>query len=379
MQRVKATAKRKPLADALAWVAQTTRLTTHIPILTCTHVRVDDSAQAVTLSTTDMDAWMSIDVPAIVPKGKGGTTAAGSYRLRDLVAAMRGDDVTVELVDGGLSIKSGRASYVIPTADPTDMPTPPAAGRTLLTIDADTLAEAWKRVAFAADPDSATESLRGVHLVIDPDRITLAASDSYIVSTVVLPLATEVAERTKLILPVRPVTDALKGLSDPVTLAYESGNGTIALGSPDREVQVRIYTPGRILDLGRVLGQVGGIPVEVETGDLIGAIKRAELGADDLGKGRKHVRIEAVDGEVSVTPVGGEVAGEDRADGLFAAPARGRYASQLLREGLAALDCKRVMLTLPEVDVERLPATLIAEAGVVDPAHRIVMMGVRES
>jgi DNA polymerase III subunit beta len=191
------TATTGPLASALGLAATLTtdRFTKRIPVLGA--VRLTAADGTVTVSTNNLDAAISLTVPADV--ADAGEIAVNTDKLAGLTANFP-KDATVEVAseDPIAIVKSGRSRFKLPTFPLDDLPILTLTGETgRATIARDDAVEAFSRTAFAICSEPTRAYLTGVLLHGFNGGLAAVATDGHrLVRAVVAGGGTLSADRT---------------------------------------------------------------------------------------------------------------------------------------------------------------------------------------
>ena len=150
--------ERKALAETVQWVAQAIPKR---PQTTATSgIKMTARDGALTLSAFDYEVGHTATISAEV-LADGEVLVSGRY-LAMIVAGLRGADVELVL-DGRLTIKSGRSTYQMQPLALDDYPALPTFGGRVGVIDADALLRIVSVAAGPVDDDSVHEQTRGIH------------------------------------------------------------------------------------------------------------------------------------------------------------------------------------------------------------------------
>jgi DNA polymerase-3 subunit beta len=198
-------ANREGFASALKLAMSCAERKSTIPILT--HVLVTAPAEGLTVTASDLDREVTIQLDCDVQEP--GSDAIEGGMLLDIASRSAGDDIAVETVKGrGVSVKSGRSRFVVPTLPAADFPSISAAMTPDITPCSlgEEFASAVSAVSFAACDDLSKPYLSGVYVdtmsqpegetwnIVATDghrlsKITIAAPDGgEMVSPFLLPL-----------------------------------------------------------------------------------------------------------------------------------------------------------------------------------------------
>lgn len=235
---MKIRAERKPLADALAWVAQAVSKTPSSPVLAGIKLVATDGA--LTLSAFDYDNGHTATIAAEV-MDDGEVLVSGRY-LAMIGAGLRGADVELVL-DGHLTIKSGRSTYQMQPMLLDDYPVLPTFGGRVGVIDSDALLRIATTAAGPVDDDSVHEQTRGIHFEVGQhagdDALWAVGIDGGGRSIHAAVAAWSQDAEFTADLPSTALTAAVKGMVGAVEIGHE--DGVLSLRDNNHAVTLRTY------------------------------------------------------------------------------------------------------------------------------------------
>lgn len=217
------------LESAVGIVGKVSNKNLSLPVLGC--VVISANGDHITLKATNLD--VSVEV---VLKGKvleEGVVAVPAVILSQAVAVTSDQKVTLSVSGSSLTMTGlhGRAS--LKTVDPSDFPTLPyvkEGGGTVVTLPADALTRSLKSVVFAASVSGMRPELASVFLHITGNELVAAATDSFRLAEMRIPLKAKVAD--PVLIPARNIPDMLRILQtgDVVELRVGEHQATIVVG-----------------------------------------------------------------------------------------------------------------------------------------------------
>lgn len=284
---MKIRASRKQLAEALTWACSAISKQPVTPVLT--GVRLSASEGELTLRAFDYNVshTIALEVDVIEP---GECLVAGHF-LREIVGAIKGAEVELVLDGRTLGITSGRSAYGVRIMPLDEYPHLPALPPIVGTLDADMLAGMVGTVAHAAGRDLLVPILTAVHVVGTVDALLVETTDRFRAARV------ERTWRGKEFMadvPAVPLVASLKGMAGPLDVGADDGSFGVTDGV--RTVTVRTLA-NDFPKMSRLFEIPGGITVEVDSGDLAAAVKRAAMAAGE----HEIVHLTISDGEIAVT------------------------------------------------------------------------------
>jgi DNA polymerase-3 subunit beta len=148
-----------------------------------THVFMDASDGILSLEANDTETGISVSTPCEV--NAPGKALAPRDRLLAILNESACETVDINVEDGSLHIKCGKAKFRLPTSDPSEFPRNKIEtdGPTA-TVKFDDLHQAVSKTAYATDPDSSRFALGGVLFAFDGGTVDVVGTDGRRLSTV---------------------------------------------------------------------------------------------------------------------------------------------------------------------------------------------------
>lgn len=172
---------------------------------------------------------VSIEVQCEADISDAGDCLLPGARVKDWLAKVTGDTVTVSVVDDKAFLACGAAKVTLPT-EPVDTFPPvgefESSGE--LTCDSAEFAAAIRRTMFAADVQSVRYALGGVNVEWSENAPTLTATDSRRLATVCMSGGTT-SDKASAVFPVKALTIALSFLGDSETTDIDIGINQAAI------------------------------------------------------------------------------------------------------------------------------------------------------
>ncbi|MEX1280917.1 MAG: DNA polymerase III subunit beta [Acidimicrobiia bacterium] len=299
-------ADRDDLADAFGRASRAVGTRAALPILSGVFCRVSGSSLAITGTDLDITVRTSCEVESL----EEGAFVVPAKLVTEAIRKMPAGQVTLRS-DGQELVIEGRgprfAIRELPVDEFPDVPEPDLTGG--VDVPGDLFADAIKQVVTAASVDSARPVLTGVQVEDDEAGLRLVATDSYRLAVRTL---AGVSLGGSGLIPARALREVPAAIgADTVTVAI--GDREAAFGSSRGTVTVRLIE-GSFPDYRRLLPESYPNRVVVDRSDLLEALGRAGLVAEDHIPVRLKLSDGGVDVEVTRQDVGGEV---EHIDGVY--------------------------------------------------------------
>jgi DNA polymerase-3 subunit beta len=308
---MKLSIERAALLKSLGHVQSVVERRNTIPILS--NVLIDASAEALTLTATDLDLWMVKRVEAAVEQP--GSTTVPAQTFYDIVRKLP-DGAQVELLqetDGRLLVRAGRSRFHLPCLDRTDFPDPPEAEFPhSFELDAPTLRRLLGKTRFAISVEETRYYLTGVYLHAQSSSGSLraVATDGHRLARVEAALPQGAAEMPGIIVP-RKVVQELTRLTEGVDVAVSVGvsENNIRL-QVDGAVLTSKLIDGTFPDYERVIPEGNDKHLEADARTLREAIDRVSTVSTEKSRAVK-VSLEAEKATLSASSTDNASATED--------------------------------------------------------------------
>ena len=369
----KVTVQKTIFAESLAIVGRAVASHVHLPVLA--NVLISKEDDQLRLSATDLTMGVSVWMDAKMDGDVGLTLPAKT--LTDVVNSFTELEVTFS-VNGKpeAALKCGTYKGVVKGMEAEEFPKMPEFDTSGgIPIDAATLKEMIRAVAFAASVDESRPVLTGVLLQMEEKTISMAATDGFRLALykteVVMPL-----DKKQLIIPASVLKEVLRILSatkaSTITLYLPSAGSQAVLRLENVQVVSQLID-GKFPDFQVIIPKGYKTRTIVDAGELLKACKQAGIiaregsnvvrfllqpGADESGK-VKLLSASAETGESEIE-LDATVEGQE----LEIA-----FNVKFLQDALEAISTKCVVI---ETNTHKTPAT-IRPAGEQD-AYRYVLM-----
>lgn len=313
---------RADLADALTWVTQAISKRPVVPVLS--GIRITVTEGQMTLHAFDYETAHTAVVEAEV--ASDGDCLVNGQFLREVITALRGEDVELVLDGDRLAISVGRSAYQARAMVIEDYPHLPVFPGLAGQVEHADLAEIVSAAEHAASRDLDQGIRAAVHLIGTTAGLIVETTDNYRAARA--EAVWEPEHDFSIIVPTRPLVTALKGMAGGLKVGVEGGLFGLMDGS--RTVTTRLFD-GEFPNIARLFPTNMTVVAEVDAADLSEAVKRASLAADGE---HRAVYLAITPGEVTVTAESETGEGSEHipcdADGDFGALLNGRYLSDAL-------------------------------------------------
>lgn len=282
------------LADALQHVERIIPTRSSNPGLNL--LRIDLLGDALRFSGTNLDLDVETTVPADV-RGDG-SLALPAQVFGQVVRALPGDVVDMEVEDAELRVASASFATRLQLVDPGNAPTlsfPDAYdGR----LSSSSLAEALGAVRYAAAVAEYQAIFRGVKLELSDQGSRAVATDGFRLAYHDLDESSGL--EADLIVPARSVDEIVK-LLRPGDVDMVAGDGQLSLRSDDVRLNVKLMD-GTFPDYRRVIPSTFPVTITLPAATLREAVTRVAVMADKTANNRVDLFVK--DGTLQITAEG---------------------------------------------------------------------------
>jgi DNA polymerase-3 subunit beta len=263
---------------------------TSLPVLS--GVRVELTGDRLRLTGTDLELTISVEV-AVSGSGDGVAVLPGRL-ASDIVRALPGGSVDVEVDADEARISAGRSEFSLRVLPADEFPRITEPGGEPVTLASAELATALAQVVRAASSDDARPILTGVLLAAEPTGLRLVATDSYRLAVRDLPGTTVLAEGQHVLVPSRALQELARVLASGDSL-------TVRLGERDASFEVggtrltTVLIEGEFPPYERLIPQSQPNRLTVGREVLLDAVRRVKLLAREATPVRLGMSADGLD------------------------------------------------------------------------------------
>ena len=200
-----------------------------LPVLGCVLFVVD--AQRALIRATNLDLSVEMNLKAKVIEE--GTVAVPAHILSQTISALNDQRLTLKTSGNNLVIEGERGTTTITTIDPTEFPSLPFVKEgqgVSATIPVRDFTLTLRSVVFSASTSSVKPELASVSLTLENGEFVAAATDSFRLAEVKVPLKTK-ASFHGVLLPARNVADMLRAIEGEESVEVRVGDNQCSLVS----------------------------------------------------------------------------------------------------------------------------------------------------
>lgn len=215
------------LEEGVALTSRISNKNLSLPVLGCVVIAVKDGNAV--MRATNLD--VSVEVALKAKVATDGLVAVPAHILSQTISTATDQKLTLEASDTTLTVSGTHGSARIKTVDSSDFPTLPFVkeGEGIsVTLPGRELLRALKSVSFAASTSGMRPELSSVFLSIEEGILTAAATDSFRLAEVKLPIKTTTST-DPILIPQRNIADIVRMVSGAETVEVRRGDNQITV------------------------------------------------------------------------------------------------------------------------------------------------------
>lgn len=298
---------KKAMAGALDMLARVIPTRSTNPVLTS--VLVDVHSQGLTLSGTNLEVDLALDVPAEVGFGDyGAQLLLPAHLLHAAVKRAAGSFIEFEAGSQVVMSSGGAVSKIQPlNAEDYRKLTFGIGG---FGVEPSRLHQAVSSVIYAASNEAFQPIFRGVLLRFDEQGCMAVGSDGYRVATYQFPVA-DAGVQAAMVVPHRSLATILPLLEDAKELSILPGEGTLTLTTESARVNIKLLD-GDFPEWERVVPKAIVLTARLPKATLVEGLSRMSLFSDASANNRVELLFQ--DGAVRLTAENDYGRSEERID-----------------------------------------------------------------
>ncbi len=224
------------LLKGLSQVSHVAGRSTTLPILK--NLLITAASDGITLSATNLEIGVTTTVRGKVDQP--GTFTVQARVLMDYVSLLPAGNVTLELDNNELHVTCAGSKTTLKGLSAEDFPVIPRVSDGIrMSLPAALLKTALTQTVFAVAADDARPEISGVLFHLNGHELTLAATDSYRLAEVRLPLTTS-KEEQRAIVPSRSLSELLRLLPESGDVAMVMGENQVSFQVESTELVTRL-------------------------------------------------------------------------------------------------------------------------------------------
>jgi DNA polymerase-3 subunit beta len=171
------TAKRQPLAEALAMAQAIATTRSTRPVLQ--NLLLTASKTGLTIAATDMEMGLRLNISTDDCKViKEGSVLVSAQRVAQIARTVEVDEVSIKKLEASCSVRAGKSVFDVVMENVEDFPEiPEAPQKAALEVEGEKFSSMTRKTIFAAAREATRYSLNGVHVEAKDGSLELVATD----------------------------------------------------------------------------------------------------------------------------------------------------------------------------------------------------------
>lgn len=272
---------KEKLSQAVAKVEKMTGKNLNLQVLSCIYIKTEKNA--ILLRATNLDMGIEVEVPAKI-HSEGSVAVPGATLSAFLTSIKNEKNITLELIDGNLSIKTGSLSTLIKSQSAEDFPSLPRVPKEKgMRINPKLFVKGLKSVWYAASNSLVKPELSSVYVHPVEDSLVFVSTDSFRLAEKRIKHK-EAKDFPSLIIPSKNIADIIKTIED-----LEEDIDVLFDKTQIAFVGTNIYLVSRVIDgtfpdYTQIIPKSQSTEVVALKEDVIDAIKSSNIFSDKLNQ-----------------------------------------------------------------------------------------------
>lgn len=280
---------KEKLSQAVSKVEKMTGKNLNLAVLSCVFLKTEKNS--LLLRATNLDIGIEIEIPAKVHK-EGSVAISGSI-LNSLLSSIKNEkNITLEVVDNNLLIKTNTLSTVIKSQSPDDFPNLPSVPKEKgVKINPKLFVKGLRSVWYAASNSLVKPELSSVYVYSTDDHLVFVSTDSFRLAEKKIKHK-ESKDFPSLIIPSKNINDIIKTIEDveeDIDVLFDKNQ--IALVGTNLYLVSRVID-GTFPDYGQIIPKNQSTEVIALKEDVVEAIKTSNIFSDKQSQLNIRVSIQ---------------------------------------------------------------------------------------
>ncbi len=254
-----------------------------MPILANILIEAEPKKILLNISATDLE--VAVHVAAQAEIEKSGSITVNARNLYDIIKESPSEEIHISSEDNNrILITSLNSEYKIVGLPATDFPSLPAIQGKFTRVSSDDFLKMFDKVCFAMSTDETRYHLNGVLLERSEKGLIIVATDGHRLSLTEQPIKLDSIKLEKAILPRKGVQELRRLMGVEKSFEICVAERHVFIRTEKQTLFIRLID-GNFPDYNRVVPKENNIHIELPKDELVGALKRVSLLANDRSKG----------------------------------------------------------------------------------------------
>jgi DNA polymerase-3 subunit beta len=268
------------LVEAIGKAEKITGKNLTLPVLGC--ILFEAKGKTLTLRATNLELGIELEVPVKVEKE--GKVAVPGNIISSFLSTVKGENVTLESVEGNLKVSTAGTTTVIKALNHEDFPTiPHIKGERTATISARDFIKGIKAVWYSSATSSMKPELSSVYIHSEDDTLHFVATDSFRLAEKKVKIK-NAGELGSILIPVKNIPEIMRIL--------ESAGDSVDVALTKNQIAFSfkgVYLTSRVVDgvfpdYRQIIPKGPTTNVVILKQDLINALRVATIFSDKFNK-----------------------------------------------------------------------------------------------
>lgn len=309
-----------------------------MPILANILIEAEAGSPLLKVSATDLE--VAVHVLAQAQVEQAGSITVNAKSLHDIIKESVSEEISLQLTGNDrVKISSSHSEYNILGLPAKEFPTLPKIEGEFARVASEDVAKMFDKVCFAMSTDETRYHLNGILLEKQGKSTVMVATDGHRLAYSKQDIKLDMTQ-DKVILPRKGVNELRKLIAQEKAFDISVVDRHVFIRTEKQTLFIRLID-GNFPDYNRVIPEGNPVDIKIPRGDLVGALKRVSLLANDRSKG---VALYFCNNSLSVTSSNPEI-GEAKEDIDL------QYKGPVLNIGFNAKYFIDVLNAIPDDDV----------------------------
>lgn len=254
-----------------------------MPILANILIEATVKSPLLQISATDLEVAVHVQAQAQVEKS--GSITVNAKSLYEIIKEAVSEEISFELDDTDrIKIICNQSEYNIMGLSAKEFPSLPKIEGEFSRIACEDFSKMFDKVCFAMSTDETRYHLNGVLLENKESALAMVATDGHRLAYIERPIKLTNFQQEKVILPRKGVNELRKLLDQEKSFDFCISERHVFCKTEKQTLYIRLID-GNFPDYRRVIPEGNPVEVNIPRQDLLGALKRVSLLANDRSKG----------------------------------------------------------------------------------------------
>jgi len=232
------------------------------------HIYFEAQNDICTIKATDEEIGLVITSKDIIIEDEGSFTANGK-KILDIIRILKGEEISLELIENYINIKQNKSKFKLPTFDSSTYPSfPLIEDKPQITLDSINLIKSLKKISPTIDNNNPKFELNGALLNIKNHSTQLVGTDTRRLA--VVSLSSQNEKEFSIIIPKKAILEIQKLFINQIKIYYDKTN--LIIQNNNYYFFSRLIN-GNYPDYERIIPKESKISINLPKRELLESIK----------------------------------------------------------------------------------------------------------